>query len=110
MPVRVRKEGPGSEKPYTFPEMWRRSVQEFGNNSALHFEESPNKWVTWNYKKYYEEATIFAKSLISLSIDSYTAVNIIGFNSPHWAIAFSGSILGNYLPVGIYTTNGPDAC
>lgn len=27
-----------------------------------------------------------------------------------WAVAFSGSILGNYLPIGIYTTNGPDAC
>jgi len=25
-------------------------------------------------------------------------------------ISFYGSIFGYYLPVGIYTTNGPDAC
>ena len=25
-------------------------------------------------------------------------------------MAFSGSIFGNYIPIGIYTTNGPDAC
>lgn len=110
LPVRVKKQGPGSEKPYTFPELWRRSVKQFGNHSALHFETEPNKWVTWNYNKYYEESITFAKALIALGIESYRAVNIIGYNSPEWAIAFSGSILGNYLPIGIYTTNGPDAC
>jgi long-chain-fatty-acid--CoA ligase ACSBG len=38
------------------------------------------------------------------------SVNIIGFNSPEWIIAFYGSIFGRFLPVGIYTTNGPEAC
>jgi long-chain-fatty-acid--CoA ligase ACSBG len=37
-------------------------------------------------------------------------VNIIGFNSAEWAYAFHGSILGHYLPIGMYTTNGPEAC
>mgnify|MGYP006992469348 CR=1 FL=1 len=40
----------------------------------------------------------------------YSSVNIFGFNSAPWAIAFSGSIFGHYLPVGIYTTNNADAC
>lgn len=40
----------------------------------------------------------------------FSSVNIIGFNAPEWNIAFYGSIFGNYLPVGIYTTNSPDAC
>jgi len=34
----------------------------------------------------------------------------LGWNAPEWNIAFYGSIFGNYLPVGVYTTNGPDAC
>lgn len=38
------------------------------------------------------------------------SVNIMGFNSPEWIIAFYGSIFGHYLPVGVYTTNSPDAC
>lgn len=25
-------------------------------------------------------------------------------------MAFYGSIFGHYLPIGLYTTNGPDAC
>ncbi len=52
----------------------------------------------------------FAKGLIALGIRNYTAVNIIGFNSHQWAAAFSGAIFGHYLPIGIYTTNGPEAC
>jgi long-chain-fatty-acid--CoA ligase ACSBG len=48
--------------------------------------------------------------LIALDIKTYSAINIIGYNSPQWAVAFSGSIFGHYLPIGIYTTNGPDAC
>jgi long-chain-fatty-acid--CoA ligase ACSBG len=49
----------------------------------------------------------FGKALIALGLTNFSAVNIIGFNSPEWAIAFSGSIFGHYLPIGIYTTNGP---
>ncbi len=37
-------------------------------------------------------------------------MNIIGFNSAEWAFAFHGSILGHYLPIGMYTSNGPEAC
>lgn len=90
--------------------MWKKAVAEFPNNPALNFEAAPNKWVTWNFKQYYDESCTFAKALISLGITNYSAINIIGFNSVYWAVAFSGSILGNYLPIGIYTTNGPDAC
>lgn len=63
--------------------------------------------MTLNYKQYYDLSIYFAKSLITLGISNFSAVNIIGFNSVQWAVAFTGSILGHYLPVGIYTTNGP---
>jgi long-chain-fatty-acid--CoA ligase ACSBG len=38
------------------------------------------------------------------------AVNIIGFNAPEWNISFFGSLFARCLPVGIYTTNTPEAC
>lgn len=110
MPVRVKKHGPGSETPITYSQMWRNTIQKFPDHNALNFEVAPDKWVTWNYRKYYDECCNFAKSLIGLGIENYSTLNIIGFNSAYWAVAFSGSILGNYLPIGIYTTNGPDAC
>lgn len=90
--------------------MWQQTVQKYADHNALNFEVSPNKWVTWTYRKYYDECCIFAKALISLDISAYSTLNVIGFNSPQWAVAFSGSILGHYLPIGIYTTNAPDAC
>lgn len=37
-------------------------------------------------------------------------VNIIGFNSPEWNIAFYGAICANFISAGVYTTNASDAC
>lgn len=107
MPVRVKKSGPGSEKPYTVTEMWKETVSKFPNNPALTYEKTPNKWVTYSYLEYYNSCVTFGRALIALGLTNFSAVNIIGFNSPEWAIAFSGSIFGHYLPIGIYTTNGP---
>ena len=110
LPVRVKKSGPGSEQPYTLVEMWRRSLARFSHLAALSYEAAPNLWKSITYKQYFDLAVAFAKSLIALGIYEYTAVNIIGFNSVEWAVAFYGSIFGHYLPIGLYTTNGPDAC
>lgn len=48
--------------------------------------------------------------MISLGINKRAAINIIGFNAPEWIISFVGSAMANYMPVGIYTTNNPEAC
>ena len=47
---------------------------------------------------------------MKMKIDPWKAVNIIGFNSPEWNISFYGSIFANNVPVGVYTTNNPEAC
>ena len=91
-------------------EMWQNNLKDFSNNIALNYEKSENKWVSVTFKEYYEESIKFAKSLISFGVTEYATVNIIGFNSIWWSYAFYGSIFGHYLPIGIYTTNGPDAC
>jgi long-chain-fatty-acid--CoA ligase ACSBG len=110
LPVRVKKGGPGSEHPYTLVEMWRESLAKFGQHGALTYETAPNQWRTITYRQYYDLSVNFARSLIALGISEYTAVNIIGYNSVEWAVAFYGSIFGHYLPIGLYTTNNPDAC
>jgi long-chain-fatty-acid--CoA ligase ACSBG len=85
-------------------------LAKFANVGAITYEAAPNQWKTITYRQYYDLSVNFAKSLIGLGIPEYTAVNIIGFNSVEWAVAFYGSIFGHYLPIGLYTTNGPDAC
>lgn len=69
-----------------------------------------NKWQTLNYGEYYVQVIDFAQALIHIGISELAAVNIIGFNAPEWNIAFMGSMHSHNLPVGIYTTNNPEAC
>lgn len=46
----------------------------------------------------------------AIGITERKAVNIIGFNSPEWAMAFLGGISYNCVLSGVYITNGPEAC
>ena len=65
---------------------------------------------TWTWNQYWDLCRAFAKSLQELGVPGRKAVNIMGFNSPEWAIAFYGSIFHNNIVSGVYITNGPDAC
>ena len=64
----------------------------------------------WTWKQYYNDAFAFANSLHALGVTERKAVNIMGFNSPEWAITFFGSILHNNVSSGVYITNGAKAC
>ena len=46
----------------------------------------------------------------ALGINERAGVNIIGFNSPEWAISFIGGIFYNCVSTGVYITNTPEAC
>jgi len=52
----------------------------------------------------------FGNALMALKVEKYHSINIIGFNSPEWIISYFGAIFAEVLPVGIYTTNQPEAC
>lgn len=105
----MKRSGPGSEPPFTLVEMFLDTVGKFPKEPAISVKRG-GKWKTWSFEQYFLESKLFGKALISLGINRNAGVNIIGFNSPEWVISFFGSIFGYYLPVGIYTTNGPDAC
>jgi len=111
LPIPVKKEGPGSEKPTTLIEMLEKTVSKFPKNAAMRVKrEGQTTWKTWTYEELYNDVRSFANALISLGINNYKALNIIGFNDPAWFITFFGSVFANVLPVGVYTTNGPEAC
>lgn len=109
LPILMRTTGYGSELPVTFVEVFKKAVKNAGRKEALRVKRS-GKWVSWTFSQYYEDSVRFAKAMINLGMGSKTCSNIIGFNSPEWLISFSGSILANCIPVGVYTTNGPEAC
>ena len=99
----------GSEPPFTLIDAFHRTLKNFPQKTALRVNRK-GKWISWSFKKYYEDCCNFGKALLSLELTPYSAVNIIGFNAPEWNISFFGSIFASYLPVGIYTTNSADAC
>lgn len=55
------------------------------------FVERGGKVLVWTWDQYQAEALSFAKSLAKLNVKERSAVAIMGFNSPEWAIGFSGS-------------------
>ena len=68
------------------------------------------KEFVWSWNQYYGDSMAFAKSLAYLGVDAKKSVNIMGFNSPEWLIAFMGAVLNNNVASGVYATNGPEAC
>jgi len=67
-------------------------------------------WRSRTWQQYYDETAEFAKSCISIGLQRFEGVGILGSNAPEWLIANAGAIFAGAIPAGIYTTNGPDAC
>lgn len=68
LPVRVKKSGPGSEKPRTLIEMWKTSLTKHADLAALNYESSPNKWTTLTFQQYYDLSLKVSRSLIALNL------------------------------------------
>ena len=109
LPVKMRQSGPGSEVPYTLSQMYLNSVQSGGDRPAMWVERDDNK-LCWTWNQYYQDTMKFAKACHQLGCTDRSAVAIMGFNSPEWAIAFMGGILNNQVNTGIYITNTAEAC
>lgn len=62
------------------------------------------------YREYYQLAEKFARGLLELGLEERATVNILGFNSPEWILAYTGTLFANCVPIGVYMTNGPEAC
>jgi len=103
----MTESGNSSIKPITVMEMFENTVSEVPNEEALFFEcEGKWKGITWYH--YHKYTIYFAKALISLGIEAFQTVNIMGFNSPEWFISYLGGIFACIPPVGIYPTNNPE--
>jgi long-chain-fatty-acid--CoA ligase ACSBG len=65
---------------------------------------------SWTWKRFGEEIDAFGKACMAMGAAPRSAVNIIGFNSPEWFVAFYGALCTNMVAAGVYTTNASDAC
>ena len=109
LPIFMRGSGIGSIPPVTLYVHLEECARVAGAKVA--FRVMRNKhWQTHSWLQVYEESMQVAKALVHLQVQERTCVNIIGFNSPEWVLAFFGSIVANTVAVGVYPTNQTEAC
>jgi long-subunit acyl-CoA synthetase (AMP-forming) len=82
---RLASSGFGSVPSQTVIQVFQDTVAKHGNRSALFFKPALSgtlqQWKVWTWKNYWDDCVSFAKSLLSLNIDQFSVVNILGFNS-----------------------------
>jgi long-subunit acyl-CoA synthetase (AMP-forming) len=49
----------------------------------------PKEWQIWTWSDYWNDCRKFAKALVSLGVDKFGVVNIMGFNSVTFQVLFS---------------------
>ena len=104
----MRGSGPGSEMPFTMCEMFMKAVRSGGDKPSMWVERNEQK-LCWTWNSYYQDAMRFAKACHYIGATERSAVAIMGFNAPEWAISFIGGIMNNNVNTGIYITNQADA-
>ena len=92
LPVKMRTSGPGSEAPFTLCQMFLNAVRSGGDRPSMWVERNDQK-LCWTWSQYWQDAMAFAKSCHHLNTSVRSAVAVMGFNSPEWAITFMGSIM-----------------
>ncbi len=88
----------------TVPQVFKRTVREYGDRVAMRKKES-GLWhdITWN--KYYRLAKHVGSALISIGLQKGDCVSIIGDNCPEWVIIDMGVQCAGGVAVGVYSTN-----
>lgn len=102
-------------EPTTVLEVFKRTVDKHNQKPAMHLKraingEVPRNWRVWSWQQYWDDCRSFAKAMMKLGIGCYKVVNILGFNSPEWFIANTGSMFASCIAAGIYITNSAEAC
>ncbi|CAI5710147.1 unnamed protein product [Peronospora destructor] len=107
--IRMTESGVGARPALTTPQAFQSTLAKHGSANVLHYKQD-GVWKSYTFQTYYDKCCQFAKSLLHVGLERHQAVNIIGFNSPEWAIADVGAIFAGGVAAGIYTTNNPKAC
>ena len=110
LPIRIGTSGYANTiAPTIIPKVFRDVTKRRGDMPAQWVQRG-GKNLCWTWKQYYTACVQFAQGLHKLGVNQRKAVNIMGWNSPEWAIAYFGGIFHNNVVSGVYTTNGPEAC
>ena len=108
--LRMQKSGRQSTPPISVPSLFKTQVENLPNNLALRTRDSTGGYLDWTWTQYYEDMQNVAKGFISLGLEPFHTVAILGHHHPAWHMANMGSIHAGGFTTGIYQTNNPNAC
>jgi len=109
LPIFLGKENESSSKPITVIDLFEEAVNQEKDNKAMYVERD-GQWINFTWNQFHKYAVNFAKAVISIGVEAYQTVNILGFNSPEWFFAFIGGMYACVVPVGVYLTNNSESC
>ncbi|XP_061078000.1 long-chain-fatty-acid--CoA ligase ACSBG1 isoform X1 [Conger conger] len=107
--VKLRIDETCPEEPITVHQMFRASVEKYGDLSALATKRN-DTWEKITFAEYYQCCRTAAKSFLKLGLERFHSVCILGFNSAEWFFSAIGTIFAGGIMTGIYATNSPEAC
>lgn len=100
-----------SVDPITIPALMNRTVENYGNHTALmHKDPVTNTWKGITYREYKDRVEKMAKVFIKLGLEQHGSVAVLAFNSVEWFVSELAAIHAGGIIVGVYTTNSVEAC
>lgn len=94
-------------EPLTLPQLFRRSVTEYGLPDALNYKDG-DEWRPISSAKMVERAENIALGLYSIGLRKGDRAAILAPNSPEWTLSDAGCQFAGVVDVPIYTTLSPD--
>jgi len=92
----------------SFIEIFRAVSERYPERVAINYKDQKGESIGLTYREFYDRCLQFAKRVSGLPRQS--RVCIIGTNSIYWFCSFIGLQMAGMVPVGIYFTNGKEAC
>ncbi|RLB41335.1 MAG: long-chain fatty acid--CoA ligase [Deltaproteobacteria bacterium] len=105
--MNVGKERRGGDRLSTLktaPQIFRETVQKYGDRVALRKKEY-GLWHDISWNEYFRMAKCVGAALISMGLEKGDCVSIIGDNCPEWVIIDMGIQCAGGVSVGVYSTN-----
>ena len=102
--------GPQSVTPISVPSLLRQVTERVGDKPALRTRDALGQPRNWTYAQYHEDISTVARAFISLGLQPFHTVSVLGYPSPCQHIANMASVTAGGFIGGMYQTNTEEAC
>jgi len=108
--LRIQESGPQSVVPVSVPTLFKRQVENLPNHLALRSPGPTGDNLDWTWTQYHEDVRNASKAFISLGLQPFNTVAILGHNDPIWHMSNLAAIQAGGFATGIYESNSTSAC